>query len=990
MGVPRPAALVGGVLVATATAHAVVPSSSGGLRPAAEHLTAMPDAGVTKPLRGHADLRWTTPPSAAWSAFTTVAGGRWRAAYDRATGVPSRIWGTGIPAAGANGSPAIAERVAREQLAAHLALLAPGAAVTDFAIAANHSDGSIRSVSFVQRHGGRRVVGGQVSFRFKNDRLVVLASEALPAVHVTTPRARLSRSVVGARAATRLRASLALPGATVGEAGEEVVLPLVGDDAVLGYRVARPLTIDGGAEGRYLGYADVATGAVLAIRQLNAYATGVVQYRVVDRFPGPPRRDVPAPRAHVTIRGATVTTTMGGGVSWASDAEETLVTSVSGDLVRVVDKATSMGEVAAADLSIAPGGTTVWDASANELHDAQVNVFVATNVVKDYVARFVDPDVMGLGEQMVANVNIGQECNAFFDGKAINFFQKSMKCQNTGLLQDVVYHEFGHALHAAEIVDGVGSFDGAMSEGAADFLAASITEDSGMGRGFFYADTPLREIDPVDFEHKWPDDVKEIHYTGLIFAGAMWDLRKDLIAALGRDEAIRIANKLYVGTLRRATSIPTSLVEALLEDDDDGNLDNGTPHECMIRSAFGRHGLRTTTGEVAAPGSIADRSRSTLVRIDLSGLSTRCSSDDIDKVTIDWRPSGTPEPVAGSTVATAAAAGTYWAQLPTAPDGKVLYRARVEFLDGSTLTLADNLADPYYELYTGDTVPLYCTSFEDGDPFQAGWTTGTSNGKASSWAWGQASGGATDPTGAHSGTHFLAQGLGTEYEPDYGSWVKMPAIDAGRWSDVRLQYRRWLASEDSYFDPARVLVNGRQAWKNNTANLGDASALHHIDREWRFHDVPLSGYVAGTVFEVSWELTADQGLHLGGWHLDDVCIVANIRSICGDGVKSPTEGCDDGDANADSPDRCRSYCMRPTCGDEIVDGNEQCDHGFAGDATCTNQCKAIELPTLGGLCSTGGSSGPASLGLGAAVAALVLRRRKKRGRSPISPRVARA
>src|SRR5690606_29003612 len=123
---------------------------------------------------------------------------------------------------------------------------------------------------------------------------------------------------------------------------------------------------------------------------------------------------------------------------------------------------------------------------------------------------------------------------------------------------------------------------------------------------------------------------------------------------------------------------------------------------------------------------------------------------------------------------------------------------------------------------------------------------------------------ATDPHAAYSGTHMLAQELGGDYKPKLRSWVKMPPIDVGRWTDVRLHYRRWLAVEDSQFDKARVTVNDKQAWLNFTANLGDSSATHHIDREWRFHDVPLSGWAHGTELTVGWELTADEGLHLGG------------------------------------------------------------------------------------------------------------------------------
>lgn len=972
----RWAALTAPLLLVTATAQAVVPRT--GPRLAAEELTAMPAALVARPLRTQPRLRWQAPAGPAWQAFTTAAGGRWRAALDPATGVPSRIWGSGIAAPGTVASAAAAEAFARTLLRTHLALLAPGAASTDFVLVANHTDGAIRSVGFAQQAGGRRVVGGQISFRFKRDRLIAIGSEALPRVEVAVPRARLARATLHTRATAALRHDLALPAAPVSAPGDEVVLPLVADDAVLGFRLARPVTIDGGAEGRYLAYADVATGGILAVRQLNTYATGTLRYRAVDRFPGRGRVDVAAPGTAVTVAGAPQTTTAEGGVTWAGDAATTVETTTRGDLVTIVNKESTEGPLATASLALTPGGVALWDATAAPLEDAQVNVFIHTQQVKAYVATNLDAAIPLLAEQMTANVNIGQECNAFFDGETINFFQASDRCQNTGLLQDVIFHEFGHALHTAEIVPGVGAFDGAMSEGASDFLAATITRDPGMGRGFFYSDLPLRDLDPADRENVWPQDIREIHYTGLIYGGTMWDLRKAMIAVHGEAEGIRLTSKIFLGTLRRATSIPTSLIEALVEDDDDGDLDNGTPNECVIRGAFGRHGLRTASGQVRAPGSlVSEQARSTLVRVELTGLSARCGTDDVEAVTVDWRPSGAAEPAAGSVPAARAVDGSYYVQLPLALEGKVLYRARVTFTDGSVLTLSDNLADPYYELYQGDTIPLYCTDFEGGDPFAEGWTTGSLDQTASPWAWGPAMpGGATDPAVAFSGTHLLAQALGGDYAPGTGSWVQMPTVDVGRWTDVRLQYRRWLAVEDSYFDQARVLVNGKQAWLNFTADVGDSSATHHIDREWRFHDVGLSGYTPGRELTVRWELTADQGLQLGGWQVDDVCIVANVNSVCGDGVKSVTEGCDSGVDNADAPNACRTYCLRPACGDGIVDDGEQCDVGPGGDGACSAACQDITLPELGGCCSADGGPG-GSLALAGALGALLLRRRRR-------------
>src|SRR5690606_40094887 len=112
---------------------------------AADTLTALPAANLPKPLRVQPRLRYglATPPLA-WSHFVARRGGTWQAAWDVATGVPSRIRGTGIPAPGTVANAEIAERFARQILADHLGLLAPGAKLEDFVLASNHFDGSTR------------------------------------------------------------------------------------------------------------------------------------------------------------------------------------------------------------------------------------------------------------------------------------------------------------------------------------------------------------------------------------------------------------------------------------------------------------------------------------------------------------------------------------------------------------------------------------------------------------------------------------------------------------------------------------------------------------------------------------------------------------------------------------------------------------------------------------------------------------------------------
>lgn len=977
-----------GVLLLTATASAVVPSQRMTL--AADTLTALVGAHVDKPLRTYRDVAWNDRRGAAYDRFVAHAGGSWEASWDTATGVPTRLFGHGIAAPGANADPAVAEKVARQWLADHLDLLAPGAAASDFELRSNHSDGEIRSLGFIQRHHGLRVVGGQIGFEFKKDRLFVIGSTALPNVSAEVPRARFDHT----RAVAAVRTATMLPDAPVSNAGDDVVLPLVGAGGVIGYRVATPMIVDGGGlPGRYLTYVDTGSGAPIAAVQLNRFATGVVQYNGVDRYPERGRVSRPAPNAHIVVGGQNVTTAADGGVTWSPDAQVQLTTAVVGDFVTVQNQLNGkQGQLASTTMPISPGGGALWDASVHPTDDAQVQAFLDTNIVKQFVRDNIDPAMPNLPGAMenldhplIANVNINQSCNAFFDGKAINFLEANAKCQNSALVQDVLFHEFGHDLHESEIIEGVGAFDPGMSEGVGDFLAVNMTNDSGLGRGFFYDDEPLRELDPAIKceplhgcsapEWTWPTDIGEIHHTGLIFGGTWWDLRKAFLIQLGDVEGEKLILKLYLGAIRRSVDIPSSLVEALAADDDDGDLSNGTPHECTIRAAFGAHGMTTSTGVLDSRGATRANALATSVKVNVSGGSPRCNENTLG-MQIVYGPGETGQPDAGSVNAVEGSDGSFSAMLPLALHGDVLFQANVQFTNGARITLPDNLADPEYQMYSGRTVQLYCTGFDFADPFTEGWTTGTGDDSPTPWAWGTPTAGATDPHFAFSGDKALVEALDGDYAPKTFSYVAMPPIDVGNYSDVRLQYRRWLATEDSHFDQARITANGKEVWINATANNGDSSALQHVDKEWRFQDVPLSGHFSGHTVVVAWEHTSDPGLELGGWALDDVCLVANPDAICGDGIQTATEQCDNGIANADAPDACRSDCSAPKCGDGIVDSGEDCDGGPTGNDTCSSSCRTIEPGSLGG-CSTSGGSPAAALGFAVAGIGILVRRRRR-------------
>ena len=48
---------------------------------------------------------------------------------------------------------------------------------------------------------------------------------------------------------------------------------------------------------------------------------------------------------------------------------------------------------------------------------------------------------------MPVNIDVAGECNAFYDGASVNFYDLAAGCNPTSLIADVVYHEYGHAIN---------------------------------------------------------------------------------------------------------------------------------------------------------------------------------------------------------------------------------------------------------------------------------------------------------------------------------------------------------------------------------------------------------------------------------------------------------------------------------------------------------------------------------------------------------------
>ncbi len=223
-------------------------------------------------------------------------------------------------------------------------------------------------------------------------------------------------------------------------------------------------------------------------------------------------------------------------------------------------------------------------ANSDEYVRAEVNGYFQSNIVRDFTLIY-NPDYPGLQQnEFPVNVNINDNCNAYYDGNSINFYRAGGQCPNTAF-STVVHHEYGHHLVAM-----AGSGQGQYGEGMGDVMGVLITDDSGTGWGFFgNCDSPLRDADN-DLQYPCGG---EIHYCGQLLSGCVWDTRNELKSNYP-STYLEIISNLAINAmlLHTGSSItPSITIDYLVLDDDNGNIYDGTPHYWEIAEGFGAHNM---------------------------------------------------------------------------------------------------------------------------------------------------------------------------------------------------------------------------------------------------------------------------------------------------------------------------------------------------------------------------------------------------------------
>ncbi len=589
------------------------------------------------------------------------------------------------------------------------------------------------------------------------------------------------------------------------------------------------------------------------------------------RGPDAERMSYPAVFESVTVGVTPASTDAAGDVSWTDPTATTLTTAPSGQFANVVNQA---GTPVAGSFPLADGTQALWSLATDEFSDAQLSAYVHMNRVRDH-AIGIAPDMMFLSSVVVGKPNEAdpQGCNAFWDGVGLNFYRQNSMCNNTARVADVVYHEFGHGFHQNAVIAGAGMIDAALGEGTADFMAVSLTGDPDVAPGFYVGQptTPLRS---VNTGRRWPEDIStDPHETGLIWAGSMWDLRTYLRESLGADAGAALAEQLYYGGIQRASNIPSTYVEVLAADDDDGDLGNGTPHVCEIERAFSAHGLADgldATGLTIKhePLDIVHGDAGYPIHVDVVRSHPSCQHGvDLDSVVATLTVSGQAPMEIPLTASGAHFVGIF----PSLPPGSVFRYHLTAKGGGATIARPDNLADPDYYVFAGETEPLYCTGFEhgaDGFKFDDG-ALGPG-----SFVVGEPHGKGGDPDQAYEGKNVIGTVLDGDglYLTNRQAFARSPVVDLKGARSVHLQMRRWLTVEDGFYDHATISANGALLWQNLGTNESDGT-LALVDKEWRFFDLDLSAVATDTV-QVTVGLDTDPVTNFGGWNVDQFCIVA--------------------------------------------------------------------------------------------------------------------
>ena len=534
---------------------------------------------------------------------------KWRCIMGSATALPHRAFGPAIAVSG-NSIVEKAQNFATQQLDA---FGIEGA--TDWVM--SNATGKHDWAFATQKVEGIPVEGSRLVTKWWNGQLVMWGADWFRDAEV--PQGEILPSSVLSAAAT---AGVTFDSEFNIQEGELKLLPVKGSEGEVEWHLIQVWQVSGrqgSIPRRYETYVDVHDGAVLMRqnrvlhidgnwsmpaegdkpdrvvhrmgldRPAAMVISGALEAQVHEMYPYEDPTSAPMPMLFLPLNGGAVYTDAEGGFISSAVGPQTIQVGLAGRWSTVFTN----GNTPTAGVQFNDGYNNLDFSILGNLKER--SAYRSTSRIHDHMKQYM-PNFTDLDISMTTNIDVTGDCNAFYDGSSINFYDIGGGCNATSLIADVVWHEYGHGINDF-YYSSLGAYfnNGAMGEGYADLWAMSLGDIAEIGKGF-YTDNQ-DGIRRYDQDPKvYPEDlVGEVHADGEIICGAWYDTH----LLLGGDWPTTMALFVdaYAGLQATAPNgsegqaFTDVLIDALQADDDDGDLSNGTPNDLAIVEGFDIHGI---------------------------------------------------------------------------------------------------------------------------------------------------------------------------------------------------------------------------------------------------------------------------------------------------------------------------------------------------------------------------------------------------------------
>lgn len=570
----------------------------------------------------------------------------------------------------------------------------------------------------------------------------------------------------------------------------------------------------------------------------------------------------PLPYARITYGTTTLYANAAGTLTIPNISASTSFTSVVGGQWFGVNDVAN-GSVGSIALSSAGGALSFVHNAANTAEDqlAEVNAYIHANKIRD-VALAANPSFPSIGTQTnwPINVQVTGSCNAFYNGSSINFYPSGGGCNNTAFAA-VVHHEYGHHL-----VNRAGSGQGEFGEGFGDICSVLVLDEPRLAVGFQTCSTGIRNADNTCqyLASGCSSCGTAIHSCGQLISGCLWDLRENLVLSQPATYRTTLANLAIDSVLlHTGTGIaPDITIDYLTLDDNDGNINNGTPNYADINNAFTLHAMPGPALQLIGfsfpsgrPSFIAPSGGTT---VDFNATAV-ASTPAAGTGKFFYRVGTTGSFIQASV--TSLGSNSYRATLPAFPCGTTLqYYVSANAVSGAAV---NDPSDAPVSVYTAVAATGLEESFVDTAETNLGWTLTTAGDTATTGLWTRG-----DPLGTISGTtqvqpeddvtaapgvncFFTGQGTGGtlgQADVDGGfTTLTSPTMDASGGA-AYISYFRWYSNQQGgspNADTFRVQIsnNNGTTW-TALETVGPTGA--EVNGGWIFKEFLVSDFVTPT------------------------------------------------------------------------------------------------------------------------------------------------